>query len=71
MAQSQTTDVKLIDRVTVSPADAGILLGVSRPIVYDLMRREYNPLPHFAIGKRVLIPVAPMVEWAKEQSGVE
>ena len=42
------------------------LLGVSRPTVYELMHRDYSPLPFIRIGKRVKISRTELEQWISE-----
>ena len=56
-----------VEPMAVSTADAAKLLGVSRPIIYRLMREE--GLPSFKIGTRTLIPVEGMKAWVSLKTG--
>lgn len=46
------------DRLTVSVAEAGRRLGISRGLMYEAIRR--GEIPSIRIGRRILIPVAPL-----------
>ena len=54
------------DPLAVSPTDAAKLLGVSRPIIYRLMREE--GLPSFKIGSRTLIPTDGLRNWIEQRT---
>lgn len=55
-----------INPLAVSATEAARLLGVSRPTVYELLRR--NAFPSFHVGTRRLIPVSGLEAWIAEQS---
>ena len=55
-----------MDRLTYSPSEAAEVLGVSRPIVYTLLRRA--DFPAFKVGTRTLISVDGLKEWVKKQT---
>jgi excisionase family DNA binding protein len=42
------------DRLTVSVEEAAALLGISRALAYELVRR--GDLPRLRLGRRVVIP---------------
>lgn len=54
------------ERLTVSPTEAARLLGISRPLLYTLMRR--TDFPAFHCGSRVLISTAGLEEWIAKQT---
>lgn len=56
----------VMEPVTVSPATASDLLGVSRPTLYTLMGRA--DFPSFKVGARCLIPVRELKDWAAAQA---
>ncbi len=56
----------IMEPVTVSPAIAADLLGVSRPTLYTLMGRA--DFPSFKAGSRCLIPVRELKDWAAAQA---
>ena len=64
------TRERLIDRLTVNPSECGELLGLSRPTVYDLLRRR-DGIPSFKIGTRTLIPIDGLRVWIAQQTGGE
>ncbi|MGH9211743.1 MAG: helix-turn-helix domain-containing protein [Acidimicrobiales bacterium] len=47
------------DRLTVTVEEAGELLGISRGLAYELVRR--GQLPHVRLGRRLVIPVRPLL----------
>lgn len=51
--------------VAVTVQDAAMLLGVSRPVVYQLMNRK--DFPAFKVGTRTLIDYELLKEWSKKQ----
>lgn len=56
----------VMEPVTVSPATASDLLGVSKPTLYTLMGRA--DFPSFKVGARCLIPVRELKDWAAAQA---
>lgn len=44
-------------------------MGVAISTVLGLLRREKDPIPHFRSGRRLVIPVAALAEWLKEECG--
>lgn len=59
----------MTDRLTYSPSEAAEVLGISRPTVYMLIKRD--GFPSFKCGTRTLISVEGLREWVKAQSGGE
>ena len=57
---------KLIDRVTVNAEECAILLGVSKPTVYELLHRD--GFPCFKLGTRTLISVDGLRRWVQKQT---
>lgn len=55
-----------IEPLAVSAAKAAELLGVSRPKIYELMKRE--DFPSFSLGGRTLISVAGLRTWVDKQA---
>ena len=62
--------VSHVEPLAVSVSEAAVMLGISRPKVYDLMRSE-KFYPAFKVGNRTLISVDGLREWIKEQTGRE
>lgn len=55
-----------LEPLAVSAAEAARLLGVSRPVVYTLMKR--TDFPSFRVGNRVLVSVAGLQDWIDRQA---
>lgn len=56
----------MTDRLTYSPAEAAQVLGVSRPTVYTLIKR--NDFPCFKVGSRTLVSADGLREWVRQQA---
>ncbi len=57
-------------KITVNVTEAAEMLSVSRPTMYEIMRREdFNGL--FYIGKKPLILVAALNDWAARQAATQ
>ena len=56
-----------MEPLTVSVTEAAKLLGVSRPTMYTIIRRE--DFPSFRVGGRRLISRAGLERWIAEQMG--
>ena len=56
----------MTDRLTYSPSEAAEVLGVSRPTIYTLIKRD--GFPSFKCGTRTLISVEGLREWVKAQT---
>lgn len=54
------------ERLTLSVTEAASLLGVSRPTVYQLIRRA--DFPSFKVGARTLISRAGLEAWVERQA---
>ena len=67
MADSPETGVRLSERLALSISEAAKALGVSE----RLMRTVLPDIPHCHVGNRVVIPVALLDEWLREQAGKE
>ena len=46
------------DRLTLSIEEAAALLGISRALAYDLVRR--GELPQLRLGRRIVVPRKPL-----------
>lgn len=44
-----------IDRQTVNIETVGKMLGVSRPVAYELARRDQLPVPVIRLGRRMVV----------------
>ena len=51
------------DRLTVSIEEAAGLLGISRALAYELVRR--GELPQLRLGRRVVIPRKALVDFVE------
>lgn len=54
------------EKMAFSVADTAEVLGVSRPTVYKLIRRDDFPV--FRVGTRTLIPRSGLEKWIRDQS---
>ncbi len=52
--------------LTVTVEEAGKLLGVSKPLVYNLIHSK--SFPTVRIGRRVVIPKIELERWLSEQT---
>lgn len=55
----------MTDKLAYSPAEAAQALGLSRPTIYQLMRR--TNFPHFKVGTRTLVPAEGLRAWIQAQ----
>ena len=55
-----------MDKLTYSPSEAAEVLGVSRPTVYTLIKRD--GFPAFKVGTRTLVSVDGLREWVRRQT---
>lgn len=53
------------DRLTYSPTETAQVLGVSRPTVYQLMKRA--DVPVFKVGSRTLVSAEGLRAWVRAQ----
>ena len=63
--------VDITQRLALTPAEAAEAIDVSLPTVYQLIKRETDPLPSFRIGRKILVPVISLQRWLEAQTGVE
>jgi hypothetical protein len=40
---------------------AASIFGLSRTVAYDLLRRDAFPVPTFKVGRRIVVPVPPIL----------
>lgn len=59
----------MVEKLTYSVTEAAEALGVSRPTMYELIRRE--GIPTLKVGSRVLISRKRLTEWVDQQAGKE
>ncbi len=64
------SNASFLDRLAFSPSEAAAVLGISKPLVYDLMRSD-PPLPNFTVGRRRIIPADSLREWMTERVNAE
>jgi excisionase family DNA binding protein len=57
--QDASSISSIAGRVTITVPEAGDLLGVGRTAAYDAVAR--GELPALRIGRRILVPVAPLL----------
>ena len=53
------------DKIALNVSEVADALGVSRPVVYQLMRRA--DFPAFKIGRRTLVSRSALEEWVNKQ----
>jgi excisionase family DNA binding protein len=56
----------MTERLTYSPTETAQVLGVSRPTVYTLMKRE--DFPAFKVGSRTLVSAEGLRAWVQAQT---
>ena len=54
-----------MDKLTYSPTETAQVLGVSRPTVYQLMKRA--DFPAFKVGSRTLVSAEGLRAWVRAQ----
>ena len=57
----------LANRLALSPEEAAAALGIGE----RTLRQILPELPHFYVGRRVLLPVESLRAWAEEQAASE
>ena len=58
-----------MEKFTFGRKEAAEAVGVSLPTLDAMLNREANPVPHFRIGKKVLIPVESFRQWLIDEAG--
>ena len=53
----------VVERIMVTPEEAGKLLGISRSTAYELVRRK--SIPARRVGSRIRIPLDALRAWAQ------
>lgn len=56
-----------LKRLILSIPEAAEVLGVSKPLVYQLVHRA--DFPAFKVGSRILISAAQLEHWVEAQAG--
>lgn len=54
------------EKLALSVSETAKLLGISRPTLYTLLRRQ--DFPSLKVGTRTLIPTDGLREWLRQQS---
>ena len=67
MADSPEIAVRLSERLALSVPEAAEAIAVSERLFRELL----PDIPHCRLGNRVVIPVAPLSEWLRQQAGKE
>lgn len=47
--------IKEVSRETLNIETAGKMLGISRPVAYELARRDQLPVPVIRLGRRMVV----------------
>lgn len=55
------------EKMLIDLNEVARLLGVSRPTIYALIHREYDPLPYLKIGRLTKVNVSALNEWLEHQ----
>ena len=55
----------IVDKIALNVSEVADALGVSRPVVYQLMKRA--DFPAFKIGRRTLVSKNALEEWVDKQ----
>lgn len=55
----------MVDKLAYSTAETAEMLGVSRPVVYTLMKRDDFPV--FKVGTRTLVSAEGLRAWVQAQ----
>lgn len=58
--------IGLSEKVTLNVTEVSQVLGVSKPVVYQLIHR--SDFPSFKIGARTVVPRIALEEWANIQA---
>lgn len=61
-----TDGFESLEPLTVSAEEAAKLLGISKPLIYQLIGRA--DFPSFKLGKRTLVSVEGLREWVRGQA---
>ncbi len=56
--------MKSQSKICMSPAETAEALGISKSMIYMLLRE--NKLPYVKVGKRYLIPISELEMWCKQ-----
>ena len=58
----------MTDKLTVSVDEMAAMLGISRPVAYELAKREGFPAVRVS-ERRIIVPVEALKRWLNEQAG--
>ena len=61
--------ISLRDKFALNIDETAAVLGLSRPVVYDLIRSE--GFPSFKVGRRTLVSADGLRAWIAAQAGTE
>ena len=61
MTLEQENNIVVNEKVIYTVEEVQHILGIGRVQAYDLMKTNQFPVKH--IGKRIVIPVKPFMEW--------
>ena len=56
------------EKLTVSVDEMASMLGISRPVAYELTKREGFPAVRVS-ERRIIVPVEALKRWLNEQAG--
>ena len=54
-------------RLIYSPKDIKEILHAGNSTLHELLNREENPIPHFRIGRRIVVPCDLFQQWLIKQ----
>ena len=57
----------MIDKLTISVEEMASMLGISRPVAYELTKREGFPAVRVS-ERRIIVPVEALKRWLNEQA---
>lgn len=57
----------MTDKLTVSVDEMAAMLGISRPVAYELAKREGFPAVRVS-ERRIIVPVEALKRWLNEQA---
>lgn len=60
--------MQTVDKIALNVSEAAALLGISRPTMYQLCRRD--DFPALRVGNRTLISKAGLERWVEQQAEV-
>ena len=64
---SEQKEVKNMDQITLTMAEACEIIGVSMPTLRGFLHRQADPLPAMRAGRRWLISRNGLEEWLQRQ----